>query len=58
MDAWRITVELTRRELDLLYEALQNWLNDLTRHESDLAFELRALATRLRNARDHMLGPV
>lgn len=50
-------MEFTRRELDLLYEALQNWLNDLTRHESDLAFELRALATRLRNARDHLLGP-
>lgn len=48
-------MELTRRELDLLYEALQNWLNDLTRHESDVALELRALATRLKNARDQML---
>ncbi len=49
------TVEFSKRELDLLNEALMNWLSDLTRHESDLAYELRALATRIRNARDQIL---
>lgn len=49
-------MEFTKRELDLLYEALQNWLNDLTRHESVLTFELYALATRPRNARGQMRG--
>lgn len=48
-------MEFSKRELDLLYDALVNWLSDLTRHEADLAYELRALAARLRNTRDQMM---
>jgi hypothetical protein len=36
-------MDFSKRELELLKQALDNWLSDLTRHEHELTEELRAL---------------
>ena len=49
-------MDLNSRELELIFESLENWISDLKRHEHDLAEELRELARKVEDMRDKGSG--